>query len=48
MTNGHANGAVDVEAPLVEEYLGQLIGSRVNALGNRALCRAVLEARDKN
>lgn len=50
MTNGNAttNGTVAAEAPLVEEYLGTVVGSRVNALSNRALCKAVLEARDKN
>ncbi|TVY44125.1 Transcription initiation factor TFIID subunit [Lachnellula occidentalis] len=50
MTNGNgtANGTVAAEAPLIEEYLGTVVGSRVNALSNRALCKAVLEARDKN
>ncbi|TVY86162.1 Transcription initiation factor TFIID subunit [Lachnellula willkommii] len=50
MTNGNAttNGTVAAEAPLVEEYLGTVVGSRVNALSNKALCKAVLEARDKN
>jgi transcription initiation factor TFIID subunit 6 len=46
-SNG-TNGVVAAEAPLVEEFLGTIIGSRVNALSNRALCKAVLEAREKN
>jgi transcription initiation factor TFIID subunit 6 len=52
LTNGNgangANGTVAAEAPLVEEYLGSIVGSRVNALSNRALCKAILEARDRN
>lgn len=46
-SNG-TNGVVAAEAPLVEDFLGSIVGSRVNALSNRALCKAVLEAREKS
>ena len=45
LTNG-ANGSAD-EAPLIEEYLGTIIGSRIVAKGNHTLNVALLTAKEK-
>ncbi|RDL38775.1 Histone-fold containing protein [Venustampulla echinocandica] len=46
ITNG-VNGATDDDGPMIEEFLGSVIGSRVVALGDRNLNKAILESRDK-
>ena len=46
LING-ADEAVD-EAPLIEEYLGTIIGSRIATKGNHKLNKALLEAKEKS
>jgi transcription initiation factor TFIID subunit 6 len=46
MTNGTNGNAADGEA--LEQYLGKIIGSRVAAIGNHRLNKAILDSREKH
>ncbi|KAE8446518.1 hypothetical protein EG329_011850 [Mollisiaceae sp. DMI_Dod_QoI] len=46
LTNGMNGNAA--EGPLIEEYLGTTIGSRVASLGDHKLNKAILESREKH
>lgn len=45
-TNG-VNGAPEDEGPMIEEFLGSVVGSRIVALGDRNLNKVILDLKNK-